>query len=272
LQLVDTHVHLDLTEFENDREAVIARAVEAGVTQMITIGVTLETSQAAVALADAHPGVYAAVGVHPHTARHWDTAASIALRDLATRPNVVAIGEIGLDYYRDRSPRSDQRRAFRAQLDLAHDLGKPVIVHDREAHGDTLRILTEWTEENRPEKRVGVLHCFSGDQELAAAVLDLGFCLGFDGPVTYKNATRLRDLASQIPTDRILVETDSPYLTPHPYRGQRNEPAYVRLVAEAIARVHHMDLPAFARQTTRNARWLFGLPATASSEEDDLHR
>ncbi len=271
LQLIDTHVHLDLTEFERDRETVIAHAGESGVTQMITIGVTLETSRAAVSLAESHPPVYAAVGVHPHAARHWDESARDALRDMAANPKVVAIGEIGLDYYRDRSPRADQRRAFRAQLELASELGKPVIVHDREAHDDLVQILTAWAAEKPQPGQHGVVHCFSGDRSMAQDVLDLGFYLGFDGPVTYKNANLLRALVAQIPADRILVETDSPFLTPHPYRGQRNEPAHVRLVAEAIAQVHQMDLPAFAGQTTLNARNLFALPTVASSTEENPH-
>ncbi|NOZ06032.1 MAG: TatD family hydrolase [Chloroflexi bacterium] len=269
LQLIDTHVHLDLTEFENDRETVIARARESGVTRMITVGVTLETSQAATSLADTHPSIYAAVGVHPHAARHWDESARDTLRDLAAHPKVVAIGEIGLDYYRDRSPRADQRRAFRAQLDLASELGKPVIVHDREAHDDLLQILTAWAVERRYPGQRGVVHCFSGDGNMAQELLGLGFYLGFDGPVTYKNAKQLRALVEQIPADRILVETDSPFLTPHPHRGQRNEPAHVRLVAEAIAEIHQMDLPAFAGQTTQNARNLFAMPTATSSAEEN---
>jgi len=260
-----------LTEFERDRETVIARAGESGVTQMITIGVTLETSQAALSLAETYPPVYAAVGVHPHAARHWDERARDTLRDLAANPKVVAIGEIGLDYYRDRSPRADQRRAFRAQLDLAGELGKPVIVHDREAHNDLLQILTAWAAERPQAGQRGVVHCFSGDGNMAQELLALGFYLGFDGPVTYKNAKQLRALIAQIPANRILVETDAPFLTPHPYRGQRNEPAHVCLVAEAIAQIHQMDLPAFAGQTTQNARNLFALPTTVSGAEENPH-
>jgi len=261
MQLIDTHVHLDMSHFDEDREEVIARAAAAGVLPLITIGVTLETSRAAVRLADAHGEVYAAVGIHPHDARNWDQETPRILRDLAAHPKVVAIGEIGLDYYRDYSPRDVQRHVFRSQLDMAGELGKPVIVHDREAHEDTLRILEAWAGERNTNAGPGVLHCFSGDRRMAERVIALGFYLGFDGPVTYKNARRLREMIGSLPAERLVVETDAPFLAPHPYRGKRNEPAYVPLIAEAIAAARGMGAAALAKQTTANACSLFGLPS-----------
>jgi TatD DNase family protein len=260
MQLIDTHVHLDMSHFDDDREEVIARAKAAGVSPLITIGVTLETSRAAVQLADAHGEVYAAVGIHPHDARNWDRETPFVLRDIAAHPKVVAIGEIGLDYYRDFSPRDVQRRVFRQQLDLAGELGKPVIVHDREAHDDTLRILEAWTGERTTNASLGTLHCFSGDRRMAEQVIALGFYLGFDGPVTYKNARGLREMIGNLPVERLLVETDAPFLAPHPYRGKRNEPAYVPLIAEAIAAARGMAITALAEQMTANACSLFRLP------------
>ncbi len=269
MTLIDTHVHLDMSHFDADREDVIRRAQAAGVTQMITIGVTVNTSRAAVELADRHEAIYAAVGIHPHDARNWDTQTARILRGLAAHPKVVAIGEIGLDYYRDRSPRDVQRRVFRDQLALAGELGKPVIIHDREAHKDVLRILSDRAAAAGPDGKAGVLHCFSGDRRMAEELIALGFFLGFDGPVTYKNAHRQREMVGLLPAERLLVETDAPFLTPHPYRGKRNEPAHVRLVAEALASARQTNPVDVARRTTANARRLFGLPSPRVSEEND---
>lgn len=254
--LIDTHLHLDFDAFDADRDQVIERAVAAGVIRMITIGINRETSRRAVALAEQHGAVYAAVGVHPNDAGEWDESAKAELRELAAHPKVVAIGEIGLDYYWDRVPRDRQQTVFRAQLDLAAELGLPVIIHDREAHADVLRVVREWVADSAPERR-GVFHCFSGDEEMARQALDLGFFIGVDGPVTFKNARRLQALVAVLPLDRLLVETDAPFLAPHPYRGKRNEPAYVRLVAEKVAELHGLPLAEVARATTQNASRLF---------------
>ena len=262
--LIDSHCHLDLPQFDADREAVIARAVESGVTHMINPGVDVPSSRAAVELARRHASVHAAAGVHPHDAKTLDVAGLEQLKTLAQSHSIVAIGEIGLDYYRDLSPRDVQRRAFQTQLGLAADLGLPVIVHDREAHDDVLSILTDWraslnTLRSTLHERPGVLHSFSGDVALAESVLALGFYIGVSGPITYRNANRLREVVRAAPLERLLIETDAPYLAPHPRRGQRNEPGYVRLVAQAIAEIKHLSLEQVTTQTGTNTCVLFGL-------------
>jgi TatD DNase family protein len=211
-------------------------------------------------LAQQYAGIYAAVGVHPHDAKTLDAAALEELRALARSPHIVAIGEIGLDYYRDLSPRDVQRRAFQQQLELAADLGLPVIIHDRDAHDDTLAMLSEWRAtlgaRNSPS---GVLHSFSGDVAVAERAIEAGFCIGVSGPVTYRKADQTREVARAVPLDRLLIETDAPYLTPQPYRGKRNEPAYVRSVAQAVAEARGLTLAQVAVQTTANAAALFRL-------------
>ena len=259
--LIDTHAHLDFGQFDDDRNAVLDRAWQAGLIAVITIGIDLKTSRAAVALAEAHERVFATVGFHPHDAKRADAVALAELRELAQHPRVVAIGEMGLDFYRDRSPRDVQRRVFRRQLQIAAELGKPVVVHDREAHADTLEILQQWIAESQTtfSEYRGVLHCFSGNLALAQAVIELGFFIGVDGPITYRNARKLPDIVKALPLDRLLVETDAPFLTPHPHRGQRNEPAYVRLVAKKIADTKNLPLEEVAQATTANAKALFQL-------------
>jgi TatD DNase family protein len=268
--LVDSHCHLDAQQFDADREAVIARSVESGVTRIVNPGVDLPSSRAAVALAQKQEHIYAAVGVHPHEAKTLDTAALSELRKLAASPKIVAIGEIGLDYYRDLSPRDVQRRAFESQLELAIELGLPVIVHDRDAHDDVSAILHDWcstldVQRSSLHGHIGVLHSFSGDVALAECVLAMGFFIGVSGPVTYQNASRARNVVCAVPGERLLIETDAPYLTPHPHRGQRNEPAYVWFVAQVVADVRGLALDQVAAQTSANARALFGWP-------DDLRR
>jgi TatD DNase family protein len=216
-------------------------------------------------LAQQHPAICAAVGFHPHEARTLDAVALAELGKLAASPQIVAIGEIGLDYYRDLSPRDAQRRAFEKQLELAAELGLPAIVHDRDAHEDVLAILRNWcaaldARHSTLRSRAGVLHSFSGDVALAERALALGFYIGVSGPVTYRNAERLRDVVRAVPVERLLIETDAPYLTPHPYRGRRNEPAYVRFVADAVAQVSGLALDQVTAQTTANACTLFGGP------------
>jgi len=262
--LLDTHAHLDFPEFDADRQEVIARAQEAGVEMIVNAGAGLEASQAGVALAETYPQVYAAVGIHPHEAETLNESVLTELRTLARHPKVVAIGEIGLDYYRDYSPRPVQRQAFQQQLALARELGKPIIIHDREAHQDVMNILRQWVREGyRPSatshQPIGVMHCFSGDLAMARQAVEMGFCISIAGPVTFTNARRLPELVRLLPLERLVIETDCPYLTPHPHRGKRNEPAYVRLVAEAIAQIKGIPLTEVARITTANARALFGL-------------
>ena len=260
--LIDTHAHLDMPQFEADRAAVVERAQAAGVEVIINAGADLESSRRAVALTEQYPGVYAGVGVHPHDAKTLDGDALAALRELARQPKVVAVGEIGLDFYRNLSPQDVQRRAFQAQLAWAARLGKPVIVHDREAHAEVLKALTSWVAGLAGSPlagRVGVLHSFSGDLLMAKRAIDLGFYISISGPVTYQNARRLAEIIQALPLDRLLIETDCPYLTPHPHRGKRNEPAYVRLVAEKVAEIKGLTLDEVATATTANARRLFEL-------------
>ena len=266
MELVDSHCHLDHSDFDVDRDAVIARAIENGITRLVNPGGDLPSSRAAVALAQQHKGIYAAVGVHPHDAKTLDAAALLELKAMASAHKNVAIGEIGLDYFRDLSPRDVQRRAFQAQLELAVELGLPVIVHDRDAHDDMLAILSDWSSLLRARRstlhgRAGVLHSFSGDAALAGRALELGFYIGISGPVTYTSAEQTREVVRAVPLERLLVETDAPYLIPQPYRGKqkRNEPAYVRWVALAVAEARGLTLEQVAARTSANATALFGL-------------
>ena len=272
LTLVDTHAHLDFSKFDADRTAVIERARAAGVAAIVNVGTDLHSSRLAVELAEQYGSVYAAVGMHPHGAKGLDGATLAGLRELAQKPRVVAVGEIGLDYYRDLSPRDVQRRAFRAQLAWAAKLGKPVIIHDRDAHDEVLSALTKWAAglgNSTLAGRRGVLHTFSGDLEMAKRAIDLGFYISISGPVTYRNPRQLPDVVRALPLDRLLVETDCPYLAPEPYRGKRNEPAYTRLVAERMAELKGIPFDELARATTANARRLFELANTEVEEELD---
>jgi TatD DNase family protein len=264
VELVDSHCHLDQPHFDADRERVIARAAKSGVTRLINPGVDLPSSRAAVALARQYEGIYAAVGVHPHDAKTLDAAALVELKALAQADKSVAMGEIGLDYYRDLSPRDVQRRAFQMQLELAAELGLPVIVHDRDAHKDVLAMLSDWrslldAQRSTLNGKACVLHSFSGDVALAEQAVALGFYIGISGPVTYKNADQTREVARAVPLGQLLIETDAPYLTPQPYRGKRNEPAYVLLVAQTVADARGLTLEQVAAQTSANAAALFGL-------------
>ncbi len=253
VHLVDSHAHIHGPQFDADRGAVIARAVDAGLVAVLDVGTDLSTSRAAVALAEQHELVYAAVGVHPHDAAGLTCGVMDELRLLAQHPKVLAIGEIGLDYYRDLSPRDLQRRAFCRQLALAEDLGLPVIIHSRDAHEDVLSILAG--SEGR-----GVLHSYAAGLSYLDKALAMGFSVGISGPVTFRRAQELRDVAAAVPLDRLLVETDCPYLTPEPYRGRRNEPAYVLHTAKAIAAARRQSLQELAQATTKNAHSVFGFP------------
>lgn len=251
--LIDTHAHVQDIAFDEDRAEVIAHAADAGVT-MITVGVDLATSRAAVALAAQYAGVYAAVGVHPHEAASLTPAVIDELRRLCLHPKVVAVGETGLDWYRNLSPKQAQLDAFAAHLAFAAELDLPVIVHNREADDDVLSV---W----RSVKGVhGVMHAFSSDVKMAKAALAEGLYISLGGPLTYKNAETTRAVARQAPLDRLLIETDCPYLPPVPWRGQRNEPAYVTLIAEALARVRDLPLADVTLATTHNAQVVFKLP------------
>lgn len=250
--LIDSHAHLDFSHFDGDRETVIERAREAGLVAILNVGTDLASSRAAVTLAEQHDFIYAAVGVHPHGAKTLTPEVLGELRELARHPRVVAVGEIGLDYYRDLSPRPVQRQAFADQLALATELALPVVVHSREAHDDVLAALRGWD-------GTGVLHSYSAGAGRLEEVLGLGFFIGISGPVTFPKAHRLRAVAAAVPLPRLLVETDCPYLTPVPYRGRRNEPAYVWYVVEAVARARSMSAGKVAQATADNARRLFGI-------------
>ena len=257
--LVDTHAHLDDARFDKDRDAAIARAAEAGVGFIINPGADMASSRKAVEIADSHECVYAAVGVHPHDAKTFDAAALDELRRLAAHPKVVAIGEIGLDYYRDLSPRDVQREAFRRQLDLAAECDLPVILHSREAHADVEAILIERA---KSVALRGVLHCFSGDAAWAARAVKMGLLLGFDGPLTFESASALRAVAAAIPVERALIETDSPYLAPLPKKkSDRTEPADAVLIARKFAEIRKLSYADVCRVTGLSAAKLFGIPS-----------
>jgi TatD DNase family protein len=257
VELVDTHCHLDWPAFDAEREAVVARARAAGVVRLITIGTDLASSRRAVALAEAFPEVYAAVGVHPNDSADFDAAALAELRALAAQPKVVAIGEIGLDYHWRKVAPARQAEALRAQLELAGELELPVVIHNREATDDVLAVLAGWAAGLPAGASRGVLHSFSADWPAAERALVLGFALGITGPITFKKADLLRAVAAATPAERLLVETDAPFLTPHPHRGERNEPAYVRHVAAGLAVARAEPLEAVARQTSANAARVF---------------
>lgn len=259
--MIDTHCHIDFDGYDDDREAVIQRAADAGVTAIINPAVDVASSEAIIAQAERYPNVYATVGVHPNSSASLPDGWIETLRRLGRTPGVVAVGEIGLDYYRDRSPKDAQHAAFEAQLALAAELALPVIIHNREAHDDIMPILESWAASLPPDQRErpGVLHSFSAPMSIAERALAAGFYLGFTGPITFKNADDLRHIAARVPLDRLLVETDGPYLTPTPHRGKRNEPAYIPLIVERLAGLHRMAFDDMAAQTTRNARRLFGL-------------
>lgn len=253
--LFDSHAHYDDPAFDDDREAVLSALGEAGVGAVLNPGCTLESSRAAVALAARYDFIWAAVGLHPEECGSAGEADFQTLRTLAVQPKVVAIGEIGLDYYWEGNPpRQVQQAVFRRQLELAAELSLPVIVHDRDAHGDALAIVRDY-----PGLR-GVFHCFSGSPEMARELLSLGWYLGFDGPVTYKNARRAPEVAALTPPERILIETDSPYLSPVPYRGKRNDSRNLRYILETLAAWKGLTPAELESRTAANARTLFRLP------------
>ncbi len=254
--LVDTHCHLDFERFDADRDQVLIRAAESGVMRIIVPAVSLDNCRSVLKLAEVNSAVYAAVGIHPNSSAMWQDSWVETIRDLAQHPKVVAIGEIGLDYHWDDSPKEIQHQALNAQITLAAELDLPVIIHNREASNDLVSLLADSPLNGR--SRPGVLHSFSADWETAQAALDMGFYLGFTGPVTFNNADDLRRIAARVPLNRLLVETDAPFLAPQNFRGKRNEPAYVKFIAERIAALHDLDTATFAQQTTANAARLFG--------------
>lgn len=253
--LFDTHAHIAEEEYELDREEVLERARGAGVAYINNVGYNLESSRRAITLAENHDMVYASVGFHPHNAIEAEPGYLEELKNMSAHPRVVALGEIGLDYYRDLSPREMQRKVFREQLSLARELSLPVIIHDRDAHGDLMDILRDL----RLGAAGGVMHCYSGSWEMAQECLAMGFYISIAGPVTYQNASRLKDVAGRVPMDRLLLETDAPYLTPSPHRGKRNEPSYIVFTAAEMAALKGMNVEELAKTCTENGRRLFGI-------------
>ena len=261
--LTDTHCHLDFDWFERDRDQVIERAREAGLTRLLNPGITVQSSTAAIGLADKYPEVYAAVGVHPNDGLSWENSTLDILCELASHPKVVAIGEIGLDYYRDRTPRQIQKKIFSEQLELAADLDLPVVIHCRDAMADMLMMLSAWQsglerDQSDLAEHPGVLHSFSGSLSDAEKIRESNFLIGITGPVTFKKAVELQDLVIRLPRSCLLIETDAPFLTPHPHRGKRNEPAWVKLVAEKVAELHQEPYSKMTKTTAANAAKLFG--------------
>ena len=255
MMLFDTHAHLHFPDFAEDLDAVLDRARAAGLQGMVTIGTDRESNRATVALAERHGDIWASVGIHPHDAGDATEADFEEMERLARGPRVVGLGEMGLDFFRDLSPRDVQERVFRRQLEMARRVRKPVIIHCRDAHPEALAILAE----ERVDEVSGVMHCFSADVEVAKRCLDLGLMISLAGPVTYKNARALPEVARFVPEDRLVVETDCPYLTPTPHRGKRNEPAYVALTAAHVAGLRGADPEALGVTLTRNAARLFTL-------------
>ncbi|MDF2961903.1 MAG: hydrolase TatD [Paenibacillus sp.] len=253
--LTDTHTHLNAPQFDEDRHEVIQRAFESGISRIINVGFNRETIPSSIALAEQYEFIYSTVGWHPQDAKDMTADDLDWIEQLCRHPKVVAIGEIGLDYYWDTSPKDVQDRVFREQIRLARKVGMPIVIHNRDAHHDILQVLRE----EKAADVGGVMHCFSGSWETAKLCLDMNFHISFGGPVTFKNAKQPKEVLEKVPLDRLLVETDAPYLTPHPFRGKRNETAYVKLVAETAAQIKGLSLEELARATTQNAVTLFGL-------------
>jgi TatD DNase family protein len=253
--LIDSHAHIQGKEYDGEVETVIQRARELGIESIIAVGGAgdMSSNTDAIVLADSFPNVYATVGMHPHDAKDVTDEQLGQLKELTSHPRVVAVGETGLDYYYNHSPSDVQRRVFNQFIRMARETGLPIVVHERDAAQEAAELLCA----EDAGKLSGVIHCFTGNYEAACSYLDLGFYLSFTGIITFKNAGALRDVVRKVPLERMLVETDSPYLTPVPHRGKRNEPAYVRFVAETIASVKGISLEEVARVTTTNGRTLF---------------
>jgi len=259
--LTDTHCHLDFSNFDVDREIVLERGWAVGVDRILNPGVDIQTSKAAITIAENQPKIFSAVGVHPNSSKSWKLGTLRILENLAENPEVIAIGEIGLDYYRDRAPKKHQHFVFTSQLELANRLNIPVVIHtrnsnndDRSCIADLIEILSDW---NPDLKLPGIVHSYSGNIREAESLILLGFMIGISGPITFKNAASLRKVVEHIPLENILIETDGPFLSPHPYRGKRNEPAYVQYIAKKISEIRRQPFDEIAKETTSNAERLF---------------
>ncbi|WP_130858622.1 TatD family hydrolase [Gracilibacillus phocaeensis] len=253
--LFDTHVHLNVSHFDEDREEVLKRAKEAGVEYMVIVGFDHETIPKAIKMAEQYDHIYAAVGWHPIDAIDMTEKELVWLEELADHPKVVALGEMGLDYHWDKSPKDVQKAVFRKQIQLAKKVQLPIIIHNREATEDIIGVL----QEEHAEEVGGIMHCYNDSVDYVDTCLDMGFYISLGGPVTFKNATLPKEVAKYVPMDRLLIETDCPFLAPHPNRGKRNEPAYVRLVAEQIADLRGVSYEKLSEQTTENAKRFFGI-------------
>lgn len=254
--LIDSHAHLDDKRFDLDRDMIIKNLKSNGIDYIINVGADLKSSKSTVDLAKKYENIYGVVGIHPHSATELNDKAIETLTTFAKEEKIVAIGEIGLDFYYDHSPRDVQRSAFKIQIELAKKLDLPIVIHSRDADQETFDTLKDAQDGNL---RV-LLHCYSGSVELASEYLKLGFYLSLGGPVTFKNARVPKEVARMVPLDRLLIETDSPYLTPEPYRGKRNEPMFVRYVAEQIAKIREISYEEIAKTTSRNAKQFFNIP------------
>ncbi|MEF2247636.1 TatD family hydrolase [Paenibacillus sp. IITD108] len=253
--LFDTHTHMDAPQYDEDRHEMINRAIEAGVELFVNIGFNRETIPTTLALADQYKQIFAAIGWHPVDSIFMQEGDLEWIEELTKHPKVVAIGEIGLDYHWDTSPKDVQQRVFREQIRLAKKLGKPIVIHNRDAHEDIVRILKE----EKADEVGGVMHCFSGSWETAKKCLDMNFYISFGGPITFKNARVPKEVLFNTPLDKILIETDSPYLTPHPFRGKRNESGYVSLVAQSAAEIKGLTVEEIGAITMENGKKCFGI-------------
>ncbi|MDO4539608.1 MAG: TatD family hydrolase [Syntrophomonadaceae bacterium] len=253
--LFDSHAHLQSDAIEDKLEHILQRAREAEVEDIAVVGYDLPSSRQAVELARRHKMLHAVVGIHPHDAKTADEETLAEIMRLGKLPEVVAIGEMGLDYFRNLSPKDEQINAFRAQIKIAHELGKPIVIHDRDAHQEVLDILKS----EKAGRNMGIMHCYSGHLPLAVELMKQGFYISIAGPVTYKNAAKTQEVAAKVPADRLLVETDCPYLSPEPFRGKTNEPARVRDTARKVAELRHKPLEEISYLTWLNARKVFGL-------------
>jgi TatD DNase family protein len=254
--LIDSHAHLDMKDFEDDLQEVLDRALQGGITHIITIGIDLSSSLKSLELANRYDFIFSSIGYHPHNSDHIDSHSLNELSKLVSEQKIVAWGEIGLDFYRLYSPPDRQVDMFERQLEMAVQFNLPVIIHNRQADKELLDILKK----RLPEKNRGVIHCFSGDYDLAMELIDMGYYISIPGTVTYKNALKVHDVSSRIPLERMLIETDAPFLAPVPKRGKRNEPLFVTYTAQKIAQLRDMDFEEVAHQTSKNAELLFGLP------------
>jgi TatD DNase family protein len=261
LHVVDTHAHLDMPEFDTDRAAVIERAAQAGVKTIVTIGIDLKSSLEAVELAHGYPGVYAAVGIHPHDAEGATSEDISQLEALAAKPKVVALGEMGLDFYRHHSSPDAQIKVFNWQLELSRKIALPIIIHCRQALPDALEILGKWSAASQLNAPKGIIHCFSGDLATVRAYIDMGFYLALGGYIGYPSSLSFREVIREIPLDRLVLETDCPFLPPQQYRGKRNEPAYTLQALQFLADLKGLPVEQVAQRTTANALAVFRITA-----------